>query len=72
MTWTRLDDGFHDHPKIVEAGNEAVGAYVRMLSYCGKQLTDGYVPDPVARGIARPAVLTRLLETNLIEQNGRG
>lgn len=52
MTWAKLDDGFWMHPKVVIAGNEAAGIFARCLSYCGKYLTDGRVPDQVAVSIA--------------------
>jgi len=72
VTWTKLDDGFYDHPKVEAVGNEAAGAYVRMLSYCGRQLTDGHVPDGKARYITRPKILERLAEHGFIERNGTG
>lgn len=48
MTWFKVDDGFHCHPKVLNAGNEAVGLYVRCGSYCAQHLTDGFVPSGVA------------------------
>jgi hypothetical protein len=48
MTWFKVDDGFHCHPKVLEAGNECVGLYVRCGSYCAQHLTDGFVPAGVA------------------------
>lgn len=47
MTWFKIDDGFHSHPKVLEAGNEAVGLYVRCGAYCAQHLTDGFVPTTV-------------------------
>ena len=52
MSWTKLDDGFWMHPKVIRAGNEAVGVFARCLSYCGAYLTDGLVPAEVALTIA--------------------
>lgn len=48
MTWFKIDDGFHCHPKVLEAGNEAIGFWVRCGSYCAQQLTEGFVPRAVA------------------------
>ena len=45
MSYALLDDQFYDHPKVVEAGNEAIGVWVRCLSYCMKHLTDGIVSE---------------------------
>lgn len=48
MTWFKIDDAFHCHPKVLAAGNEAIGLYVRCGSWCAQQLTDGWVPCQVA------------------------
>lgn len=48
MTWARLDDQFHSHPKIRRAWRghpRALGLHVLALSYCADQLTDGIVDD---------------------------
>lgn len=47
MTWTKLDDGFWMHPKILMAGNTSAGIFARLLSYCGSYLTDGMIPSGV-------------------------
>jgi hypothetical protein len=52
MTWVRLDDQFCDHPKIVEAGPLAAWLYVCGLSYCSRQLTDGFIPAGQVRKLA--------------------
>jgi hypothetical protein len=48
VTWFRVDDTFAFHPKVVAAGNEAIGVWVRAGSYASQQLTDGFVPDDIA------------------------
>jgi hypothetical protein len=68
MTWTKLDDSFYDCPKILGAGNEAVGVYARLLSYCGRHETDGVIPSEVARFVGRSKVLERLVEFGLLER----
>ena len=72
MSWAKFDDAFWSHPKVVRAGNEAVGAFVRMVCYCSQYLTDGAVPAATAREIARPKVLERLVEVGLLEVDGDG
>jgi len=47
--WSKLDDKFHSHRKPrgladTAEGREALGLWVICLSYCGDQLTDGFVP----------------------------
>lgn len=77
MAWVRLDDQFHGHPKVLQAGLTAAGLYARALSYCGSYLTDGYVPDGwVAAAIAgeRRDTPQRLETAGLWEraEDGRG
>lgn len=72
MSWAKFDDAFWSHPKVVRAGNEAVGAFVRVVCYCSQYLTDGAVPAATAREIARPKVLERLVEVGLLEVDGDG
>jgi hypothetical protein len=47
LSWLKIDDGFHSHPKVLEAGNEAVGLWVRCGAYCAQHLTDGFVPRQI-------------------------
>lgn len=47
MVWFRVDDCFHCHPKVLEAGNEAAGLWVRCGAYCAQHLTDGVVPRQI-------------------------
>lgn len=72
MPWVKLDDGYWSNPKVVAVGNEAAGAYARMLSYCGQQLTDGRVEDHVAKFICKPAMVKRLEAHGFIEPTEDG
>jgi len=47
MPWFRLEDSFHSHPKVIKAGNEAIGLYVRCGTYAAQHLTDGFIPEHV-------------------------
>lgn len=49
MAWVRLDDQFHDHPKVVDLGPVAEALFVRGLTYAARYLTDGFVPAGVLR-----------------------
>jgi hypothetical protein len=44
MPWVKLDDSFYSHPKVVNAGHEAVGLYITALTYASHHLTDGHIP----------------------------
>ncbi len=44
MSWFKIDDGFHSHPKARRAGAAAVGIWAAAGSYCMAYKTDGEVP----------------------------
>lgn len=48
MSWFKVDDKFHSHPKAIEAGNAALGLWVRCGSWAADQLTDGFIPHAIA------------------------
>jgi len=49
MTWFRLDDSWHNHPKVLAAGNAAAGLWVRCANYSAQQLTNGFIPNEIAQ-----------------------
>lgn len=63
--WFRIDDNFAFHPKVIQAGNEAVGVWARTGSWSSQQLTDGFVPDDIANTIGRAAAVRRLVSSGL-------
>lgn len=44
MPWFKVDDKLAVHPKAVEAGNKALGLWVRAGSWSMSHLTDGFIP----------------------------
>lgn len=65
MPWFRVDDTAADHPKIIAAGNAAVGLWMRCGSWAMRQLTDGFIPTAVARSYGTPAQAKRLVDVGL-------
>lgn len=65
MPWFKVDDGFHSHPKVLRAGNAAVGLWTRCGSWCSDQLTDGFVPDEIARMYGTRKEVATLLDVGL-------
>jgi len=47
--WLKVSDNFHDHPKVVAAGNAAIGLWVRGGSYSAAYDLDGFVPSAWVR-----------------------
>lgn len=72
MAWAKVDDGFYLHPKITVAGNAAVGAWVRALSYCAAHFTGGYVTQTVADIVANPDEQDALTDSGLWKQAKAG
>lgn len=44
MAWFKVDDGFHDHPKVDDLSLEAVGLWLLCATWASRHLTDGVVP----------------------------
>lgn len=65
MPWFRLEDSFHSHPKVIAAGNEAIGLYVRCGTYAAQHLTDGFIPEHVALLYGTPELADTLVRTKL-------
>lgn len=74
MAWVRIDDQLHSHPKIVEAGNVAVGAWIRMLAWTAAHLTDGRLSMSVALMMANgdQSIPERLCTVGLLDDLGGG
>jgi|SRR5580765_3277253 len=72
MPWFRIEDNFHQHPKVTAAGNAAVGLWVRCGTYSSSYLTDGHIPATVARQLGSRREIDTLLSTRLWVENGDG
>jgi hypothetical protein len=44
VPWFKVDDRLAHHPKIMQAGNAAMGLWVRAGSWSAAHLTDGFIP----------------------------
>ena len=49
MAFVRLDDGWLDNPKLVQAGTLASLLYTAAITYANRHLTDGFVPAGILR-----------------------
>lgn len=63
MGWARMDDGYMDHPKILEAGPWCELLDRRAIEYCAAHDTDGLVTRSALKKIGReiPKVASRVL-----------
>ncbi|MGP5256404.1 hypothetical protein [Glutamicibacter ardleyensis] len=69
MAWFNADDKMHSHPKVRNAGLEAIGLWLVSGTYCTDYLTDGAVPEwfvtswPKGKQLAAKLVTAGLWET---------
>ena len=76
MPWTKIDDQFYDHPKVVAAGPLGIALFVCGLSYCSRHLTDGFISTIQVRrliDIDDPRVIAeKLIAVGLWERRDGG
>lgn len=72
MTYALIDDRMWAHRKVLEAGNAAFGAWVRMLCWVRQHRTDGCVPHAVALLCASADELAALIRIRLLDQDASG
>lgn len=75
MTWVKLDDQFHTHPKIQAAGRDGRDLWLAGLCYSSANLTDGIIPKtavPIIAAMAgvKPSVAKRVVDAGLWEDEG--
>lgn len=70
MSWFKIDDGFHCHPKVFAAGTPAIGLYVRCGSWAAQQVTDGVIPKQIAKLYGTPRMIKALVDAGLWHQSG--
>lgn len=68
MTWFKIDDNFFLHPKVIAAGNSAVGLFVRAGAWSSNHLTDGFIPHAVALMFGSHDDVENLLAVNLWDE----
>lgn len=63
MTWFKVDDGFHAHPKVIAAGVEAIGLWTLAGSYAAHYGLSGRVDRAVVeRLVDHKKTVTRLAD----------
>lgn len=65
MPYFRVDDQFHNSPTVLQAGNAAVGLWVRCGAYSANYLLDGFVPIDVAHAYGSRREIDRLTDAGL-------
>lgn len=70
MPWFRIDDKAHSHPKLIKAGNAALGLWLRCGAYAAQHLTDGIIPGVVAGLYGSKPQATKLVGAGLWHEHG--
>ncbi|MFK0069725.1 mucin-2 [Streptomyces sp. NPDC091046] len=65
MSWFKVDDTAHSHPKVMKAGNAALGLWLKTGSYAAQHLTDGIVPGIVAQAYGTAPQARKLVTVGL-------
>lgn len=65
MPWAKIDDQLSFHPKTIQAGNEAMGVWVRALSYACQHLTDGFISNQFVVALNGEQSAVRLVDAGL-------
>lgn len=72
MTWLKVDDATADHPAILDAGDAAVGAWLRLAAWSARHCTDGMISGPSALRQVPQDVLDRLVAVGLLARRADG
>lgn len=65
MAWFKADDQLPFHPKVLAAGNAAMGLWIRAGTWSSSQLTDGFIPTAIASAMANECDADALVDANL-------
>lgn len=63
--WFKVDDNLATHPKVLKAGNAAMGLWVRAGAWCAQHLSDGHVPAEVISLLGTEAQADALVAVGL-------
>lgn len=72
MAWARMDDGFHDHPKVDGLSLAAVGLWTLCFTWCNRhlgsdRLPPGFVPQSRVKKLRGERYVTELVDAGLWE-----
>ena len=67
MTWAKICDTLHGHPKAADAGLEAMGLWALALSHCAAYSTNGRVKRTAAARLAGDEATLDRLAAKLVD-----
>jgi hypothetical protein len=77
MSWSRLDDQFFNHQKVIDLPKDAKLLYLCALTHAAAQLTDGFISPGALRVVSAlvdvdPRMAETLVEAELWERTEKG
>jgi hypothetical protein len=72
MVWFHVDDAMAFHPKAIQAGNAAIGLWVRAGAWATSARSDGFIPRTIARRIGTQPQIESLIVSGLWEVKNDG
>lgn len=72
MPWFKVDDNLAFHQKTIQAGNAAMGLWVRAGSWSAQSLTDGFIPNAIARQLGTKSQIDKLVTARLWTKRSDG
>lgn len=72
MPWFRVDDTLAFHTKTMEAGNAAMGLWVRAGSWSMQTLSDGFIPASVALSLGTRKQCEKLVACGFWDEKDNG
>ena len=70
VTWSKLDHGFPDHPKVMALSDFSFRIHIKAMCYAGRYLTDGFIPDGVYREWEKKRGARRIYPTDELVSAG--
>ena len=68
MTWFKVDDRLAFHPKVLAAGDAAVGGWVRLCAHASGMERDGFLTTPEILCVISRRTLSKLLQVRLLDE----
>lgn len=75
MPWSRIEEAYPDHPKVVGLSDIAFRLHITAICYAARHMTDGHIPSAMViawRGRRGLKAAEELVRAGLFESEGQG
>jgi protein gp37 len=67
VSWLRIDDGFAEHPKVMDVSDRAFRLHVAAMCFCARNLTDGELAERSVRMVCALTAATKKHVAELVD-----